>query len=1279
MGYEATAKSGTIVPLRSKDSNATTSANGYFNTGTTNSSSTNETITMSNLTGVTTSDYEVYITGIKVTENNQQIYKYINIQRNNSSGNFYGATSGGSSKNAGRLYTSGNTNETNLLPEWSSETNNQFKFKANVTGEYKYLKYNTSSPRFAFYNSAGEKIVFYKKIVKYTVTYDANGGTGTMTDSNSPYIAGATVTLLSNTFTAPEGKSFNGWAVTDASSNDVSVSNNRFTMPSSNVTVSAQWVVLPAYTITAASSNNSHGTVVLNGTIITATPAEGYTYDSPAYTVSSGSATVVQNGNDFTVTPTSDCTVTINFAAIPTHTATFSVNGETTSNDFYEGQAIAFPANPTAINGKSFVGWYTAEYTHATTAPSFVNTAQETMGNTDVTYYAVFADVTTTYSETETEISQTHQYDTWTYSGTTTDKSTYRLFAENAYIVSTSFDLSILKEVDVYAGTFGTISDNNKKKVSVVAGQTTWGTASLSTNSQSTKNEITSSTSLSGNGQLHIVAGGGDGSNNGIRISKVEIITKKATTTITNYSTSVVVTYSVTYDANGATSGDVPTDNTAYTSGQSVTVAGNTGSLAKTGYAFGGWNTESDGGGTCYTGGGTFNITADVTLYAVWNAKTISGLSYTGTLTKTTYIEGEHFDPTGLTITATYTDESQDNVTAYVTWTPDPLTKGTTSMTGTYMGQTVNVGGITVNATPGTAENPYTVAQALDIIDGLNDGATTTNSFYIAGIISEIESQSSNYSTGRYYISNDGTTSTQLYVYGGKYLGNVNFSENEQIKCNDIVVIYGKLQKYVKNSVTTPEIANNNYLVSLIRPASGDDPTTIAGIVVDFTVANDESYTVASNTTLTVIGTLVNNNPANLIIEEGGQLKLTNGTANVQATMKRNVAAWTGTVPDKGDEDNAGWYAIASPVNGLAISSFAQGTHNVYSYDEPTAYWHEYHSIWGESPAYNNLTSGVGYLYRSTVAGLEFKGALNAGDASGNVSPTLSYANTTNANLKGFNLVGNPFSHNISWSDMTKTDIGEGYYLLDEDPDSPTHGKWGASTTGTIAPTQAFLVKAASASASLTINNNLPAQQGKGEQANHDNIMFSVSNGSQSDETFVLFKEGYGLNKISHRNSEIPMLYVIDNGTNYAVATMPDNTQSFMLGFEAKTTGKYTLSFKANGEFNYLHVIDRMTGDDVDMLLEGEYSFIGSPMDNANRFIVRLGYLPNYDDNGEDIFAYQSGSDVVVSGEGELQIFDVMGRMIATQRINGVETINLSTNGVYIFRLNGNTQKIVVK
>lgn len=76
--------------------------------------------------------------------------------------------------------------------------------------------------------------------------------------------------------------------------------------------------------------------------------------------------------------------------------------------------------------------------------------------------------------------------------------------------------------------------------------------------------------------------------------------------------------YSVTYNANGATSGDVPVDNTSYSSGVSVTVLGNTGNLAKTGHTFSGWNTAADGTGTNRAVGSTFNITSNTTLYAKW-------------------------------------------------------------------------------------------------------------------------------------------------------------------------------------------------------------------------------------------------------------------------------------------------------------------------------------------------------------------------------------------------------------------------------------------------------------------------------------------------------------------------------------------------------------------------------------------------------------------------------------------------------------------------------------
>lgn len=81
--------------------------------------------------------------------------------------------------------------------------------------------------------------------------------------------------------------------------------------------------------------------------------------------------------------------------------------------------------------------------------------------------------------------------------------------------------------------------------------------------------------------------------------------------------------FNVTYYGNSNTSGSVPTDATDYTSGTTVTVKSNSGSLARTGYDFGGWNTNSSGTGTNYTAGtGTFSITSDVTLYAKWIKKT---------------------------------------------------------------------------------------------------------------------------------------------------------------------------------------------------------------------------------------------------------------------------------------------------------------------------------------------------------------------------------------------------------------------------------------------------------------------------------------------------------------------------------------------------------------------------------------------------------------------------------------------------------------------------------
>ena len=437
--------------------------------------------------------------------------------------------------------------------------------------------------------------------------------------------------------------------------------------------------------------------------------------------------------------------------------------------------------------------------------------------------------------------------------------------------------------------------------------------------------------------------------------------------------------------------------------------------------------------------------------------------------------------------------------------------------------------------------------------------------------------------------------------------------------------------------------------------------TTIASLTLNGTII------VNSGKTLTVTGNITQPTGSSISILNGGQLICNN---SVYVKMQKSITAWNAST-------SKGWYAIASPVNGQAFSdvtNLTTATHNIYRYDEVEVEWEEYRD---NQNIYTSFENGRGYLFRTANTGgmIEFKGDNNV-DA---FNYDLSYA-CNNNNFKGFNLLGNPYTQNITWANLVKTNVAtDGYYILEES--GTNQGKWSlvTSSSATIAPMRAFLVQATGGSPSVIISRTTAKAEDNNDA---DNIMFAVSNSQHSDEAYVKFKQGHGLNKVEHRNAEIPMLYVIDNDEHFAIADVDDNTNVINLGFEAKTMGQYTLSLKAEGDFRCLHLIDRITGEDVDMLIEDEYSFIAAPADAKNRFVVkcRCNSAANADD---DVFAYQNGDDMIVEGNGILQIFDVTGRIIANHNVNGVEIIGKPTRpGLYVFRLVGEdvkTQKIVVK
>ena len=118
----------------------------------------------------------------------------------------------------------------------------------------------------------------------------------------------------------------------------------------------------------------------------------------------------------------------------------------------------------------------------------------------------------------------------------------------------------------------------------------------------------------------------------------------------------------------------------------------------------------------------------------------------------------------------------------------------------------------------GTAADPFNIA---GIIKYIENGGSADQEVYTKGKVVSVKAGSFDASFGslKYYISDDGTTANQFYVYNG-YAGpnRTKFSGEDALKPGDEVVICGK----AKNYSGTNEYDTGNYLVSLNgKPTSG--------------------------------------------------------------------------------------------------------------------------------------------------------------------------------------------------------------------------------------------------------------------------------------------------------------------------------------------------------------------------------------------------------------------------------------------------------------------------
>ena len=362
-----------------------------------------------------------------------------------------------------------------------------------------------------------------------------------------------------------------------------------------------------------------------------------------------------------------------------------------------------------------------------------------------------------------------------------------------------------------------------------------------------------------------------------------------------------------------------------------------------------------------------------------------------------------------------------------------------------------------------------------------------------------------------------------------------------------------------------------------------------------------------------------------------------------------------------------GWAFIAAPMQYDVSPNFVENIfpytsdeYDLYRFNQSAdAEWENYKGH------YNNFSieGGVGYLYAVKYPRtMQFGGSVCAED-----SKEVPLVYDATAGLAGWNLVGNPL--------LTAAYVNRPYYRMDE---------FGSSleviddySNNQIPVCTGVIVCAEDENDAVTFSKNKPSPP---ESKGSVNMKLSKvgARGSETvqDNAIVSFNQGTRLGKYIF-NKDNARIYIPEDGSDYAIV-YSNHEGEVPVNFKTKTSGKYTITVepRQGATLQGVQLVDKFEDVTVNLNAVPYYTFVGSAADSPDRFM--LVFSP---DSGTDSFVYQNGSDIIVVGEGELQVFDVLGRMVDTMDVNGVETLHETSlrTGVYIFRLNGKTQKIVVK
>ncbi|MBR4829096.1 MAG: choice-of-anchor J domain-containing protein [Muribaculaceae bacterium] len=415
---------------------------------------------------------------------------------------------------------------------------------------------------------------------------------------------------------------------------------------------------------------------------------------------------------------------------------------------------------------------------------------------------------------------------------------------------------------------------------------------------------------------------------------------------------------------------------------------------------------------------------------------------------------------------------------------------------------------------------------------------------------------------------------------------------------------------------------------------------------------------------------------------EDGTAVSTDAEYTFTVTANRNLVANFGIIlPINGYGETSnpgGYYLIASPIGEVAPANVTNMTNesntgfDLFYFDHTQNYeWINYKPGTGSTNAGFMLEPGKGYLYANkNTVDLIFHGqAYTTNNMEMEITlDRVETASTYNIDMPGWNLVGNPFNE-TAYIDIVSQE--RPFYTMNSGGTA-----FIPVTNPEIEPMQGIFVIAAEDGEKMHFSTNAPSKQGKG-------FALDLSEGGKLiDRAIVRFNKGRTLPKLQFRKGST-MVYIPVDGQDYAVVRAEEMGE-MPVNFKAESNGTYSLNLSTdNVSFAYLHLIDNLTGADVDLLQTPSYSFEAKTTDYASRF--KLVFATG-DNSTSDTFAFFSNGSFVINNDGAatLQVIDVTGRILKSESINGCTNVNVNAApGVYMLRLingdNVKVQKVVVK